>query len=161
MESRDVTTQEVQQSRYDKRDHSLMTSWIFDLFPDTPFQGIINTKGSLLFIVFTNILAFSDTTLPKWSFILILNDSTCQFYYKVNTCVKPYKKNGRGVTLISLNNLPIQYLLHAICHYFPDTFCVSLKFYSFHSGLYPGLLLVKVFLLIKLFALCPIWNRYF
>ena len=30
--------------------------------------------------------------------LLILNDSTWQFYYKVNTCVEPYKKNGRGVT---------------------------------------------------------------
>ena len=25
-----------------------------------------------------------------------MNDSTCQFYYNVNTCYKPYKTNGRG-----------------------------------------------------------------
>ena len=30
-----------------------------------------------------------------------LNDSKCQFYYKVNTCVKPYEKNG--VTFIHQN----------------------------------------------------------
>ena len=33
--------------------------------------------------------------------LLILNDSTCQFYYKVNTCVNPYKKNGRGGDIYS------------------------------------------------------------
>ena len=28
--------------------------------------------------------------------LLISNDSTCQFYYKVNTCFRPNKKSGRG-----------------------------------------------------------------
>ena len=28
---------------------------------------------------------------PKGTY---LNDSTCQFYYEVKTCVRPYKKNG-------------------------------------------------------------------
>ena len=39
-------------------------------------------------------------TLMKWCNFLILSDSTCQFYHKANTCVRPYKKNGRGVTFI-------------------------------------------------------------
>ena len=33
--------------------------------------------------------------LIKWCSFLILNDSTCQFYYKINICFKPYRKNGR------------------------------------------------------------------
>ena len=33
-------------------------------------------------------------------YFLILNDSTCQFYYKTNIHIKPYKKSGRGVTYI-------------------------------------------------------------
>ena len=37
-------------------------------------------------------------TKKAWCNFLILNDSTCQFYYKVNICVKPYKKSCRGVT---------------------------------------------------------------
>ena len=40
-------------------------------------------------------------TKKRWCNFLKLNDSTCQFYYKVNTCVRPYKKSGRGVTLIT------------------------------------------------------------
>ena len=39
-------------------------------------------------------------TKKTWCNFLILNDSTCQFYYKVYTCVRPYKKSGRGVTCI-------------------------------------------------------------
>ena len=27
---------------------------------------------------------------------LILNDSRCQFYYRDNICIRPYKKSGRG-----------------------------------------------------------------
>ena len=38
--------------------------------------------------------------LMKWCNFKILDDSTHQFYYKVNTCVRPYKKSGRGVTYI-------------------------------------------------------------
>ena len=33
-----------------------------------------------------------------FNFFLILNDSTCQFYYSVNICIKPYKESGSGVT---------------------------------------------------------------
>ena len=30
----------------------------------------------------------------------ILNDSTCQFYYRDNICIRPSKKSGRGVTYL-------------------------------------------------------------
>ena len=39
---------------------------------------------------------FPRLEMLKLSKFFKLNGSTCQFYYKVNTCVKPYRKNGRG-----------------------------------------------------------------
>ena len=35
--------------------------------------------------------------LESMGLFIILNDSTCQFYYKVHICLGPYKKSGRGV----------------------------------------------------------------
>ena len=33
---------------------------------------------------------------------LISNDSTCQFHYKVNTCFRPYKRSGLGLTSMNV-----------------------------------------------------------
>ena len=58
---------------------------------------------------FSFVLEVFGLLLPKWVkwsvmtlkgmvYLLISNDSTCQFYYKVKTWFRLYKKNGRGVT---------------------------------------------------------------
>ena len=73
------------------------------------FQG--NWMGIKIWALNRNILRDECFRLARFYLINInykadekfnwyLNDSTCQFYYKVNTSVKPYEKNDRGVTYI-------------------------------------------------------------
>ena len=61
------------------------------------------------------------------------NDSTCQFYYKVNTCVRPHKKNGRGVTFIMLqhagSDVPLQMFYHLYINF---GLVVAAKLYETH-----------------------------
>ena len=49
--------------------------------------------------------SFSIEMSPQVMFynFLILNDSTCQFYYGDNTRIRPYKKSGRGVTCMDIS----------------------------------------------------------
>ena len=63
---------------------------------------LMTERGFLYLITFSIEMSQKECcdTKKAWCNFLILNDSKCQFYYKANTFVRPYKKSGRGVTCI-------------------------------------------------------------
>ena len=68
-------------------------------YMDVVVYGYVNGVSTLIGGACYYRVTFSTEMSQKaWCNFLILNDSTCQFYYKVNICVEPYKKSCRGVT---------------------------------------------------------------